>query len=229
MMRTGGGAMGRVGAGGPGSADGGAGVAGDEGAGMGAALLHLTVSDVRQHVYCPRIPFFRLGMCLPHRRVTFKMAEGQRAHARTEALEPRRTLRTYGLSAGERHYDVGLYAPHLGLAGRLDMAIVLPEEVIAVEWKNSEGGLGLNHKYQLTAYAMLAEERFGRPARRAFVYWIPRKQAQDLAITPAMRAYTRRVLRAMREAVGREAMPEGTRVLGRCRECEFLNYCNDRW
>jgi len=193
------------------------------------APLPLTVSDVRQHVYCPRIPYFRLGLRLAHRPVTVKMQEGQRAHERTEELEPRRTLRTYGLESGERRFGLTLHSPRLALSGRLDMAIVLPSEVVPVEWKNSAGPLGLNHKYQLTAYALLAEEELRRPVRRAFVYWIPSRRAQAVPITPATRAYTRRVLRAIRGAVAAERMPEGTRLLARCRECEFLVHCNDRW
>ncbi len=195
----------------------------------GTELLPLTVSDVRQHVYCPRIPFFRLGLRLPHRPVTVKMAEGRRAHERTEALEPRRSLRTYGLTSGERLFNVAVHVPRLGLSGRLDMVLLLPTEVVPVEWKYSAGPLGLNHKYQLTAYALLAEEHFARPVRRAFVYWIVSGRAQPVPITPAMRVYTKRVLAEIRRAVEREAMPAGTRVLGRCRECEFLAYCNDRW
>ncbi len=202
---------------------------GENGFDEGEALLPLAVSDVRQHLYCPRIPYFRLGLRLPHRPVTFKMQEGIRAHTRVEELEPRRTLHAYGLASGERHFAVAMRSARLGLGGRLDMVITLPGETIPVEWKNSEGPLGLNHKYQLTAYALLAEDHFGRPVRRAFVYWIPTRRAEPLTITPAMRAYTKRVLADIRRAVAREQLPEGTRVLGRCRECEFLPYCNDRW
>lgn len=194
-----------------------------------ADLLPLAVSDVRQHVYCPRIPYFRLGLRLPHRPVTFKMAEGIRAHERTEALEPRRSLRTYGLKEGERRFAVAMHSARLGLSGRLDMVLLLPGEVVPVEWKHSSGSLGLNHKYQLTAYALLAEDYFGRPVRRAFVYWIPARRAEAVAITPGMRTYTKRVLADIRRAVAREQLPEGTRVLGRCHECEFLSVCNDRW
>ena len=191
--------------------------------------LDVAVSDIRQHVYCPRIPYFRLGMRLPHRFVTGAMREGILEHKRTEDLEHRRGLRAYGLEDGERSFDVAMRSARLGLGGRLDMAICRAGEVIPVEFKNSRGGLGLNHKYQLTAYALLSEEHFGRPVRRAFVYFIPTKRAQALEITPAMRAYTKRVLGEIRAAVSGERMPGGTRTLGRCRVCEFLPYCNDRW
>lgn len=194
-----------------------------------ASLLDLTVSDVRQHVYCPRIPYFRLGARLPHRFVTAAMQEGILEHQRTTDLEHRRTLRAYGLSDGERFFDVHMRSVTLALAGRMDLVIARTQEVIPVEFKNSQGLLGLHHKYQLTAYALLAEDHFRLPVRRAFVYFIPLKSALEVAITPATRAYTRRVLHAIRTAVAGEQMPPGTRVLGRCRVCEFLPYCNDRW
>ena len=192
-------------------------------------LLDLAVSDVRQHVYCPRIPFYRLGARLPHRFVTAAMHEGILEHERTEALEQRRTLRAYGLTDGERAFDVRLRSERLALGGRVDMVIRRASEVIPVEFKNTRAGLGLHHKYQLAGYALLAEEQYALPARRAFVYFIPLKRAQEVELTPAVRAYTKRVLNEIRASVARERMPPGTRMLERCRVCEFLPYCNDRW
>lgn len=194
-----------------------------------AALLELTVSDVRQHVYCARIPYFRLGLRLAQRPVTYKMTEGSLAHQRTEELEERRSLRAYGLEDGERLFNVILRSERLALSGRLDLLIRRRCEAVPVEFKNSRAGLGLHHKYQLTAYALLAEEQTGLPVRRAFVYWIPLRRAREVPISPAMRTYTQRVLNEIRDNVERELMPAGTRQLGRCRECEFLRYCNDRW
>lgn len=194
-----------------------------------SGVLDLTVTDVRQHAYCPRIPFFRLAALLRPRVVTAAMQEGTREHQRTADLEHRRGLRAYGLEDGERLFNVTIRCARLALSGRLDLVIRREHEVIPVEFKNSTAPLGLNQKYQLTAYAMLAEEHFQLPARRGFVYFIPRKAAREVAITPATRAYTRRILREIREGVRTEHMPAGTRVLGRCHACEFLRYCNDRW
>jgi CRISPR-associated exonuclease Cas4 len=195
----------------------------------GTEPLGLVVSDVRQHCYCPRIPYFRLGLRLPHRAVTYKMAEGIVEHRRTEALEHRRSLRAYGLEDGERLFDLWLHSDRLGLGGRLDLLIRRRWEAIPVEFKNTIERPALHHKYQLAAYAFLVEDAIGLAVRRAFVYRIPLKAAYEVAITPAMRAYTKRVLGEIRTAVAAERMPDGTRRIGRCRECEFLPYCNDRW
>lgn len=192
------------------------------------AHVDLTVSDVRQFVYCRRIVYYR--HCLELRPTpTYKMVEGKLEHDRTEELEHRRSLKAYGLRDGERVFNVRLSSERLGLAGLLDMAIVRRHEVIPVEFKNTEDRVRLNHKYQLVAYALLAEERWQRPVRRCFVYVIPRKAAVEVAMTPGARRYTHRLLDAMRRIVVTQAMPEPTRQRGRCLECEFRRFCNDVW
>lgn len=191
-------------------------------------LLPLGVSDIRQHVYCPRIPYFRLGTRLP-RPTTYKMAEGQIEHVRAESLEDRRSLRAYGLTEGERIFGLTIFSERLGLTGKLDMLIRTQYELIPVEFKNSEADVGLNHKYQLAAYALLVEDEFRAPVRRTFVYFTLRKRAREVLITTGARRYVHRILQEIRANAAGEQMPQGTRVLGRCRECEFLNFCNDRW
>lgn len=189
-------------------------------------MIQLTVTDVKQYLYCPRIVYFTY--CMPLRRpTTYKMEEGKLQHQHTAELERRRSLRAYGLTEGERHFDVHLYSERLGLSGHLDMAIVTPQEAIPVEFKHSAGKLGLNHKYQLTAYALLVEEKWDRPVRRAFVYFIPLKRAQEVAITPNKRRFVVKAIERIRQMVKSEALPEPTRHIGRCADCEFKNFCGD--
>ncbi len=192
----------------------------------GCPLLELTVSDVKQYVYCPRVVYFT--SCRQLRRpVTYKMAEGQLEHEDVEAKEHRRSLRAYGVRDGERHFAVRLRSGRLGLAGTLDMIIVTPTEAIPVEFKNTSASPGLNHKYQLTAYALLAEEHWAKPTRRGFVYLIPEKRAVEIEVTPSMRSFVLQVLEDIRAMVLSERMPAPTRQVGRCVDCEFKNYCGD--
>ena len=188
--------------------------------------LSLRVTDVKQYVYCPRIIYFTY--CLPVKRpLTYKMVEGKLSHEETRALERRRSLRAYGLSEGERHFSVHLYSERLGLSGLLDMVIITSAEVIPVEFKHTTGKLGLNHKYQLAAYALLVEDKWQRPVRRAFVYFIPAKKALEVPITANMRRFVVKTLGKIRALVAAELLPEATRHRGRCVDCEFRRYCND--
>jgi CRISPR-associated exonuclease Cas4 len=186
----------------------------------------LTVTDVRQYFYCPRIVFYRL--CQPLRRpMTYKMREGKLAQDRTADLEHERSLHAYGLAAGERHFNVSLRSEELGVQGIVDMVIVTAEEAIPVEFKNTTQPPARNHTYQIAAYALLVEERWGLRVRRGFVYRMPLKEATEIRLTPSHRSAVRGALTAMRRMVAREEQPEPTERLERCRECEYRCFCGD--
>ncbi len=187
----------------------------------------LTVSDLKQFIYCPRIIHFTRTLPLK-RPTTYKMDEGKLEHEANEEREMRRSLRAYGLSEGERHFAVRLNSERLGLSGLLDMVIVTAHEVIPVEFKNSCGPVALNHKYQLTGYALLVEDRWNRNVRRGFVYLIPLKRSHEVVITPNMRQFVKAALEDIRKIIDSEMVPAGTRHKARCIDCEFKNYCLDR-
>lgn len=124
--------------------------------------ITLTVSDIKQYVYCPRVVYF--SYFLPLRRpTTYKMEEGKLEHEHLADLEARRSLKAYGLAEGERRFNLNLYSRRLELTGRLDMIITTATEVIPVDFKNTGGPAGLNHKYQLTGYALVMESLYEYP------------------------------------------------------------------
>jgi CRISPR-associated exonuclease Cas4 len=187
-----------------------------------------TVTDLRQYAYCPRIPYYTYVVPLS-RPVTPKMREGLVVHDEQGEREQRRNLSKFGLKGqAERYEDVALFSPHLGLSGRLDMVLVTPGEAIPVEYKNGRGPVGVNHRLQLTAAALLVEERWQRPVRRAFVHFVPTGRRTEVAITPELRVRVEEELAALHRMVERETMPPPTSVVGRCIECEFRRFCNDR-
>lgn len=194
--------------------------------GLISPALSLTVSDIKQFVYCPRVVYFTYFL-QQRRPTTYKMQEGNLEHEHVAELEERRSLKAYGLAEGERQFDVALYSDRLGLSGKLDMVILVANEVIPVDFKNSGVGVGLNHKYQLTAYALLVEDRWGKPVRRGFIYLVPLKRAYEVVITPNMRLFVRRTVELIRDMIDGEYMPPATRQKSRCRDCEFQNFCNE--
>ncbi len=187
--------------------------------------LDLTVTDVRQHVYCPRIPYYQHTMPL-ERPVPAKMDLGKEEHETTSAKEARRTLKAYGIEEGERRFGVSLYSERLGLRGKIDMVILTPRETIPVEYKMASS-VGLHHKYQLTAYAMLVEHTLGGAVNRAFAYLTPLKVAHEVPITPAMRDHVRKTLADLRVSIENERLPRPTPHRKRCTDCEYRRFCGD--
>jgi CRISPR-associated exonuclease Cas4 len=192
------------------------------------AASELTVTDLKQWAYCPRIPFYRYVLPV-ERPVTYKMERGKVVQAAVEALERRRGFRAYSMKEGERQFGIWLRSTRLGLSGKLDLLIRTPEACYPVDFKDTEGRLRQNHRVQLAAYALLAEETFGKPVPQGFVYLVPRKEVVAVPIEEADRNQVVRMLEEIRQMIALERMPEPTPVRIRCETCEYQNYCADIW
>lgn len=195
-------------------------------------MMELEVTDFKQYTYCPRIVYYRY--CLPAiRPVTYKMEAGIAAHEDETEREQRRSLRPYGLQRGERFFDVRLHSAALGIRGRLDMVVVVPEreqtdaELIPVEYKLSERAVGRHFKVQLAMYGLLLEAAWQRPVRRGFLYLIPTRQAVAIPLTAALRQQVHQQITAIRMMVEQEAMPDPPASRRPCVSCEFRRFCND--
>lgn len=192
----------------------------------------LEVTDLKQYTYCPRIVFYRY--CLPTiRPLTFLMEEGIRQHTVEENREERRSLRHYQIEEGERFFQVVLQSQTLGLTARLDLAIAIPSrtavgaEAVVVEYKYSEQKAGVHFKLQLAAYALLLEEAWNIPVKRGFIYSIPQKRAEAIAITPQLRKKVVQTVNDIRRLIEHQQMPEPPASQSRCVTCEFHRFCND--
>lgn len=188
--------------------------------------MELRVSDIRQYLYCPRIPHYYYVRPV-QRKVSFMMSRGQDQHEYMERLELRRTLRRYGLTEGERLFRVPLTSKSLGLSGICDLVVRTNHEDIPCEFKSSSSPQWSSHRYQLAAYGLLLEEQFGRPVRRGFVAWIPRGKILEVSITDGVRSYLRRIVGDIRREIAQQTFPPPTTRRGRCRDCEFRLHCGD--
>jgi CRISPR-associated exonuclease Cas4 len=191
-----------------------------------AALFPLRVNDLKQFEYCPRIVFYDKVMPVD-RKSTIKMERGKEVELRLDALEARRTLRRYRLSAGERRYHAWLTSQRLGLTGKLDLLIDTPDACYPVDFKHAKGRPRRNHLIQLGAYALLAEDVLQKPAPAAFIYFAPTNQLVRLRVTDRLKDLVRARLGEIRAMIREQMLPEPTPVRARCEECEFRNYCGD--
>jgi len=194
----------------------------------GSRRVELTVTDLKQWAYCPRIPYYHHVMPVDFAR-TYKMERGRDIEAAVQAMEKRRGFHRYGLEKGERRFGAWLHSPVLGMAGKLDLLVVTQEAAYPVDFKDTEGGVRHNHRAQLAAYAMLVEENLRRPVPRTFVYLVPTRQLVSVSVGAKEREEVVRALAEMRQAIREENMPGPAPVRAKCIACEFRNYCADIW
>jgi len=154
------------------------------------------------------------------------MEHGLAEHEIISALEKRRLLKHYGLNQGERFFHVPLSSTKLGLSGLLDLLIVT-DRYYPVEFKETLGPISINHKAQLTGYALLVEETYETRVETGFVYRIPTHQVTVVPITASLRRKVLEDLQAINEMLKTEQMPPPTPQRGKCIDCEFRNFCGD--
>ena len=188
----------------------------------------LRVTDLKQQVYCPRIAYWNYVVPV-ERRLPRKVEYGAADHALLARLEARRTLRDYGLAAGVRRFHVRLTSETLGLTGVLDALLETERERIPVEYKDTLGGVRLNHRLQLAAYGLLLRETEGPPVRRGMVFIIPEQRVVSVRLDATLDHAARKALEELREALAKEILPPPADRWAKCRDCEFLRFCGDRY
>lgn len=187
-----------------------------------------TVTDLKQYFYCPRIIYFTYVQPVP-RHVTAAMERGADEHLRVENLEPRRTVRRYGLEQAEKHLRVRVYSPAIGLSGQLDMLLIAGENHYPVEFKHTRQPPAANHRRQLAAYAMLVEEEYETRVDKGFFCLYPENRLFAVEIGAADKRAVAEAVGEMRQIVLAQEWPEATHDRGKCTCCEWRNFCNDRY
>jgi CRISPR-associated exonuclease Cas4 len=190
--------------------------------------IELTVTDLKQWAYCPRIPYYHHVMPVEF-APTYKMERGRDVEAAVQAMEKRRGFQRYGLERGKRRFGLWLHSPTFGLAGKLDLLIVTDDAAFPVDFKDTEGGVRYNHRIQLAAYAMIVEETLALRVPMGFIYLVPSRQLISVPIGEKEKEHVIQAVAQMRRVIGEEEMPAPTPVRARCMACEFRNYCADIW
>lgn len=194
------------------------------------ALFNVPVSDLRQYLFCPRIPYFMLMKGLSVTGGAW-LKQGLSFHDKAAMLTKRRNLTHYGLPAEGFRFvaDIKLYDEELGLHGICDGAVFTDDgAVFPLEFKLTEGAPAAGAKLQLAAYAMLLEKRENVKISRGFVLMGKRGNTYEVPIDEKMRREVIRVADAIRASLETALLPNTSATEPQCCQCEYANFCADR-
>jgi len=181
---------------------------------------YISATDIKHYVYCPRIVYFEKIL---HVKPVLgsQQEEGVEEHMEYVKKELRRRDALYyspELTGAEKLLFIQLSSDRLRLRGSIDCIIkTVKREYIPVEYKNMESNKGkawTDHKYQLTAYALLIEENYETVVKRGFINYMPEERVIGLEITPTMKRHVERILGHIRRMESGEELPP-RRVSGR--------------
>jgi CRISPR-associated exonuclease Cas4 len=188
------------------------------------------ITDIKQYAYCPRVVYFERVM---HARAIMgsQQEQGREEHFHLEAKEKKRKAALWASSefdTAEKVFRLELSSEKLRLRGILDLLLKVRNELVPVEYKNmrcDKGRAWSHHKYQLTGYALLLEDSYGKSVLRGLLEYVPEELALLVPITPEMKKFTVEILKRIDHIVERQYLPPVTVPISKCFGCEYFWVC----
>ncbi|MGA1875252.1 MAG: CRISPR-associated protein Cas4 [bacterium] len=193
-------------------------------------MLTLTISDIEQYLYCPRLVFF--DYIQPVREKSNggeELEHEQIAESLLEKVESRRKLRAFHLDKGKREFRPLLTSPKLGLRGKVDLVIRSKEGIFPVQFHQARPKAPKSILYHLAAYSLLLEDHYGISVNKGFIYVMPIQDVHIHLLTEELKDEVLTILASIREMIFKERFPEQTRSRSRCHACGCQNFCADIW
>lgn len=186
---------------------------------------YLAVSDLLNHRYCGRITWFAYVLGV-RQRGTVKTEHGRGEHERWLGREQRRRREGADVRTQRKLVSVEVTSEELMLRGRMDALIDESGEPAPYEVKATAAPLRPwpGQVLQLAAYALLLEERYGRPVNRGYLHYLEGDVVRELRIGEDERTAVRKVLADIQEVVTTEAMPQRA-PWSHCRDCVYRKIC----
>ncbi|MCM1512272.1 MAG: CRISPR-associated protein Cas4 [Oxalobacter formigenes] len=185
---------------------------------------------LRQHLFCPRIPWFNVIKNL-HPATPPWVNHGIRYHEVQQALSKRRNLSRYGLDNRYRlaQINIGLSGKQWPVHGICDALLESPDALCPIEMKSGEQ---LSHtsgaKIQLVAYALMLEETLQKPVNKGFVLYGNRGKVYEVAIDKPARSWAHHTLMVLLSNMEQYILPDSSASAAQCGQCEYQNFCADR-
>ena len=197
---------------------------------MNQNVSSIPISMLRQYCFCPRIPYFYLYKNISIIEKPW-MSDGFKNQEKLEMLLKRRNLKEYGVrDITGISYDVSLQSHLLNIHGKCDGILMCQNEIIPLEFKDSEySRFNRGARVQLCAYALLLEEKYQKPVTQAFLLYGEKGKAHKLPIDNELRQEFQTILVAVNKLLENCCLPQSSASEKQCCQCEFQNFCADRF
>ncbi len=187
----------------------------------------LPVHLLRQHLFCPRVPWFQELLNYKPPQPQW-VRQGLDFHQRQASVFRHRTLKRFGLEQASKRFHVPVQSDKWKMHGIVDCVLETETAVYAVEIKLAGRKPGKGHILQVAAYGLLLPETLGKPCQRAFVVIEEKGKTWPVEMTRQRIAEIVRIRDEISKNLERARMPDSAATNAQCTQCEYLNYCNDR-
>lgn len=191
----------------------------------------IPINMLRQYCFCPRVVFYHMVSDV---NVIYPpwVKDGLIFHKRQKLLNKRRSLSRYHLRdtyKAEFLHDVKLEHDDIQFLGQCDGLIKTPEEIIPVEFKSKASKAKSGQVIQLIAYGILAEKIYNLPFIKGFLLHEDSGKIIPVNSNRKIRNKVFDICDKISKILDTQSLPFSPASGEQCIQCEFLNYCNDRF
>ena len=188
----------------------------------------LPINLIRQYLFCPRVVYFLEVLNIPKASPVW-VREGSAHHKRESELFKRRTLARFHLENAKLSTNVSLSHCDFEFYGVCDVLIVGEDNVYPVEIKLHGDKPTKSQKMQLIAYGMLSEAIHGKKFDMGFVLFEKNGKTVPIKVTDSDKMEVKKIVTEIIQMIKLGRLPHSSADDTKCTQCEFLNYCNDRF
>lgn len=188
----------------------------------------LPINLIRQYLFCPRVVYFLEVLNIPKAAPVW-VREGSEHHKKESELFKRRTLARFHLENATLKTNVNLSHSKFDFYGVCDVLIVSDENVYPVEIKLHGDKPTKSQKMQLIAYGILAEAIHNKKFNMGFVLFEKNSKTVPIKVVDDDKREVEKIVSEIIRMIEVGRLPYSSADDGKCTQCEFLNYCNDRF
>ncbi|RXJ95739.1 CRISPR-associated protein Cas4 [Arcobacter sp. AHV-9/2010] len=141
----------------------------------------------------------------------------------------RRTLSRFNLENADFWQNVNLSYSDLNFYGICDALIISNTHIYPVEIKLHGQKPTKAQKMQVIAYGILAEKKYKKEFNLAFISFEKNAKTVPINVDSKMKQEVQKTVNEIINLIKSEKLPYSNAEDEKCTQCEFLNYCNDRF
>lgn len=189
---------------------------------------YLTVTHVRQHLFCPRFTYFEYVLRIPeHQEKRYKVQRGREIHVERQQVNPRYLRKKLGVV--RREFDVELASLKHRLKGVVDEVVWLADGGMApldYKFARDPGHLYEDLRVQSILYGFLLRENYDTPVTRGYLcYTRSNYRIREIPFTEKDFTGALRVLEECLDIIQTGVFPASTATKARCADCCYRNLC----
>lgn len=119
---------------------------------------------------------------------------------------------------------------NLGLRGVIDELEIHEDFFVPVEFKTGktpDEGVWPGHKIQAGAYAMLLEDKFNVPVKKAVVRYLDSNKSREILINPFVKEEVKELLMKVEKLMKSCKIPDFAENKNKCKSCNLKEACYD--